>query len=60
MGEKFQTKLIGSDNHSYRELFRKSPKSPVLSSKYWLYSAATMYDNKVLLLAMLCLVLESL
>lgn len=58
MSEKFQTKLIGSDNHSYRELFRRSPKNPILTSKDWPYAAntifnpaATMYDNKVLLLA---------
>lgn len=58
MAKGFETKLTSSDKHSYRELFRRSSRNPILSSKDWPYAAntvfnpaATVYDDKVLLLA---------
>lgn len=58
MTNRFETKLISSDRHSYRELFKRNPGNPILSSKDWPYAAntvfnpaATMYNGKVLLLA---------
>ncbi|NPV89644.1 MAG: glycosidase [Firmicutes bacterium] len=54
----FVTKLAGNDKQSYRELFKRYPGNPILTSKDWPYAAntvfnpaATMYDGKVLLLA---------
>ncbi|MDK2799807.1 MAG: beta,4-mannooligosaccharide/beta,4-mannosyl-N-acetylglucosamine phosphorylase [Clostridiales bacterium] len=53
----FQTKLK-SHNNTYKELFKRHPSNPILTAKDWPYAAntvfnpaATMYDNKVLLLA---------
>ena len=58
MTNRFETKLATSDRHSYRELFKRSSKNPILSSKDWPYAAntvfnpaATVYNGKVLLLA---------
>lgn len=55
---RFETKLVGSDKNSYKELFKRSPMNPILTSKDWPYAAntvfnpaATMYNGKVLLLA---------
>lgn len=58
MTKSFETKLAGYDNHSYRELFKRYPGNPILTSKDWPYAAntvfnpaATIYDGKVLILA---------
>jgi hypothetical protein len=58
MTNRFETKLVGSDRNSYRELFKRAPGNPILTSKDWPYAAntvfnpaATMYNGKVLLLA---------
>ncbi len=55
---KFETKLVDSNPHSYRELFKRVPNNPVLSSKDWPYAANTVfnpaairYNGKILLLA---------
>ncbi|SHE74576.1 glycosidase [Desulforamulus putei] len=57
MGKGFQSKLT-SGNNTYRELFKRHPRNPILTSKDWPYPAntvfnpaATVYQNKVLLLA---------
>jgi len=57
MASRFETRLMGSDRHSYKELFKRFPGNPILSAKNWPYAAntvfnpaATMYNGKVLLL----------
>ncbi|WP_094605900.1 Beta-1,4-mannooligosaccharide phosphorylase [Sporomusa silvacetica DSM 10669] len=58
MGEnRFETRLKG-DHNTYKELFLRSRKNPILSAKDWPYPvnsvfnpAATMFQGKVLLLA---------
>lgn len=54
---RFETGLK-DDNNTYRELFLRNPKNPILSAKDWPYPAhtvfnpaATMFHGKVLLLA---------
>lgn len=54
----FETKLFDSGKHFYKELFRRAPSNPILTTKNWPYPAntvfnpaATIYDGKVLLLA---------
>lgn len=58
MVKRFQTKLADSDNQSYRELFKRFPGNPILTSNDLPYAAntvfnpaATIYNGKVLLLA---------
>jgi predicted GH43/DUF377 family glycosyl hydrolase len=53
----FETRLKSSGN-TYRELFTRCPSNPILTAKDWPYAvntvfnpAATVYDNKTLLLA---------
>jgi len=57
MTSRFETKLMGSDRHSYKELFKRYWGNPILSAKNWPYAAntvfnpaATTYNGKVLLL----------
>jgi len=33
MTSRFETKLVGSDRHSYRELFKRAPGNPILTSR---------------------------
>lgn len=54
---RFETKLK-NDNNTFRELFQRYPKNPILTAKDWPYPvhtvfnpAATMFHGKVLLLA---------
>ena len=54
---RFETRLK-SDNNTYKELFLRNPKNPILSATDWPYAAnavfnpaATMFHGKVLLLA---------
>lgn len=54
---RFQTKLK-NDTNTFRELFLRNPKNPILTAKDWPYPAhtvfnpaATMFHGKVLLLA---------
>ena len=58
MTEKFTTRLVGTDQKGYHELFHRVSENPILSSHDWPYAAntvfnpaATMYEGKVLLLA---------
>jgi len=58
LSEKFLTKLSNDDKFSYRELFKRVPGNPILTSQDWPYAAnsvfnpaATMYNGEVLLLA---------
>ncbi|NLY73913.1 MAG: glycosidase [Firmicutes bacterium] len=55
---KFETNPAESNSRSYRELFKRSPNNPILSSKDWPYAANTVfnpaairYNGKILLLA---------
>lgn len=57
MNKAFQTRLKSSDN-TYKELFKRHPNNPILTSGDWPYPAntvfnpaATIYKGKVLLLA---------
>lgn len=54
---RFETQLK-NDNHTFKELFKRHPKNPILTAKDWPYPvhsvfnpAATMFHGKVLLLA---------